>query len=86
MTTIIDARGARGSNAGDKFHELWVLNCALELIDNKDGKVALTVEGLSFDDEKSAAGGALDAVDCAQFFGGQNCSPSAFMRQNIEFA
>lgn len=40
-----DFRGARGSNAGDDFHELWALRKALALLDPDTDLVAVAVEG-----------------------------------------
>ncbi len=64
----IDYRGARGSNAGDAFHELWAVRQALRLLDGADGLAAITVEGVS-----AGAGGDAhwDAVDCALLYGGE---------------
>lgn len=49
-----DYRGARGSNAGDDFHELWALRQALALLDQDAGLTAVTVEGLRAEDESGA--------------------------------
>jgi hypothetical protein len=49
-----DYRGARGSNAGDSFHELWALRQALALLDQDAGLAAVTVEGLRAEDESGA--------------------------------
>jgi hypothetical protein len=44
-----DALGARASNAGDQFHELWALQQALELLNPASGLSAVTVEGVATD-------------------------------------
>ena len=41
-----DYGGARGSNAGDQFHELWALDRALSLLNPATDLQALTVEGV----------------------------------------
>jgi hypothetical protein len=46
-----DYRGARGSNVGDDFHELWALRHALALLDQDAGLTAVAVEGLRAEDE-----------------------------------
>lgn len=67
----IDSRGARGSNAGDQFHELWALEQVLGLLDPKAGLMAVTVEGIPPGGQGSAADKPLwDGVDCALFYGG----------------
>ena len=69
---MIDFRGARGSNTGDDFHELWAVRQAIRLLSNDDGLEAITVEGLVLRDEADASRDAWDGVDCAQYFGGRN--------------
>jgi hypothetical protein len=70
--TTADYRGARGSNAGDQFHELWALQRALTLLEAGSGLAALTVEGVATeskaDDDQSST---WDGVDCALYSGGQ---------------
>lgn len=65
-----DFGGARGSSAGDDFHEWWALRHALPLLTDSNDLVALTVEGLLADDEFGASSDAWLGVDCAQYFGG----------------
>ena len=48
-----DYQSARGSNAGDDFHELWVLRQALVLLDQDTELKAIAVEGLKAEDEKA---------------------------------
>jgi hypothetical protein len=58
--------GARGSNAGDVFHELWALRCALRLLSPRTALKAITVEGIAAPD---SSGYQYDGVDCALFYG-----------------
>jgi hypothetical protein len=67
-----DYRGARASNAGDDFHELWALRQALTLLDHEPNLVAITVEGLKIEDEKGASADTWDGVDCALYYGGDD--------------
>lgn len=65
-----DYRGARGSNAGDDFHELWALRQALTLLDQDTDLQAVTVEGLRAEDESGTPKDTWDGVDCTFYFGG----------------
>jgi hypothetical protein len=67
-----DYRGARGSNAGDQFHELWALQRALDLLNPASEFQALTVEGISTENPDADAGAFWDGVDCALYFGGHS--------------
>jgi hypothetical protein len=58
--------GARASNAGDSYHELWALRAALRLLNPKSDLKAVTVEGVP---EEGAATSSWDGVDCALYFG-----------------
>lgn len=69
-----DFGGARGSSAGDDFHEWWALRHALPLLTGMDDLVAMTVEGLLATDETDAPADAWLGVDCAQYFGGPQLS------------
>ncbi|MDP2605594.1 MAG: hypothetical protein Q8S00_23880, partial [Deltaproteobacteria bacterium] len=62
-------RGARGSNAGDDFHELWALRQALALLDQDTALTAVTVEGLLAEDEEGKPLDTWDGVDCALYYG-----------------
>jgi hypothetical protein len=44
---MVDYKGARGSNAGDDFHALWVLKYALELLDPESNLLKIHVEGVA---------------------------------------
>jgi DNA polymerase III delta prime subunit len=69
MSTV-DYLGARASNAGDYFHQLWALRHALSLLDHALGLTVLTVEGVRPEDE--AAGQSQrswDGVDCGLYYG-----------------
>ena len=76
----IDFRGARGSNTGDDFHELWVTRQAIRLLSNEDGLEAIAVEGLSARDEAGAPRDTWDGVDCTQYFGGRDAAEADHIR------
>ena len=65
----IDYGGARGSNTGDEFHELWAVRQTLGLLDMSSGLTAITVEGVSCID---GSGSSWDGVDCTLLFGGED--------------
>ena len=67
-------RGARPSNAGDDYHELWAARQAIRLLANDDDLQALALEGLAAVDESQAAPDAWDGVDCTLYFGGRNAA------------
>lgn len=69
---MTEFRGARGSNTGDDFHELWATRHAIRLLSKTDDLHALAVEGLAARDEGSAAESTWDGVDCTLYFGGSN--------------
>ena len=46
FTSDIDFRGARGSNTGDQFHELWALLQVLDLLHPETDLKAVGVEGV----------------------------------------
>lgn len=77
-----DYRGARGSNAGDDFHELWVLREALALLDPETTLFGLTVEGLTTKDQSGVKSDTWDGVDCALYYEGN----SAETAKQIEIA
>jgi hypothetical protein len=60
-----DFRGARGSNAGDDFHELWAVRRALALLDQDTELKGMTVEGLKAEDGRGVPAETRDGVDCA---------------------
>ncbi len=68
--TLPDYRGARGSNAGDDFHELWSLRQCLQLLDPDTELRAVTVEGLRAEDEAGVSADTWDGVDSTLYFGG----------------
>ena len=68
VRTIADYSGARGSNIGDQFHELWALEQILRLLDRTTGLTAITVEGVST--SQQPGGTHWDAVDCTLYYGG----------------
>src|SRR6185369_7954057 len=67
-----DFQGARGSNAGDDFHELWVLRQALILLDQETELKAIAVEGLRAEDEKGLPKDMWEGVDCTFYYGGSD--------------
>jgi hypothetical protein len=69
-----DYRGARGSNAGDDFHELWALRQALTLLNPSTRLVAVAVEGLRAEDENGEPTDTWDGVDCTFYFDGNDVS------------
>jgi hypothetical protein len=73
---LTDAAGARASNAGDQFHELWALQQALDLLNPSSGINAVTVEGVATEVEESNRA-VWDGVDCALYFGGQSLESAA---------
>ena len=75
-----DFRGARGSNTGDDFHELWATRQAIRLLSNEDGLEAIAVEGLSARDEAGAPRDTWDGVDCTQYFGGRDAAEADHIR------
>ena len=77
---MIDFRGARGSNTGDDFHELWATRQAIRLLSNEDGLEAIAVEGLSARDEAGVPPDTWDGVDCTQYFGGRDAAEADHLR------
>lgn len=65
----IDYAAARGSNAGDIFHELWAARHALRLLDPSSDLQAITVEGLTVKEGKDSL---WDGVDCCLMYGGRS--------------
>lgn len=82
MTNTIDYRGARGSNAGDQFHELWALLQILELLKVGTDLRAVGVEGVRTEPPSGDAGPAWDGVDVALYYG----APSLEIADRVEFA
>lgn len=74
---MIDHRGARGSNTGDDFHELWATRQAIRLLNGEEDLQALTVEGVP---EPGSSVDAWDGVDCAFFIGGPDASNAKQVR------
>lgn len=70
----IDYGGARGSNAGDEYHELWAARQTLRLLDENAPLSAMTVEGLRVED---GTGAFWDGVDCTLFYEGDSSSTAA---------
>jgi len=68
-----DIAGARASNAGDRFHELWALRKALSLLEPGARYKAMTVEGVPSEDA-STSDGTWTAVDVCLMSGGLSLS------------
>ncbi|MDE3042262.1 MAG: ATP-binding protein [Nitrospirota bacterium] len=69
-----DYRGARGSNAGDDFHEFWALRQALALLAPDTGLTAVAVEGLTAEDESGTPQDTWDGVDCTLYYGSDHAA------------
>lgn len=67
-----DFRGARGSNTGDDFHELWAARHAIRLLDERDPLQAIAVEGVAPSDGVGTPDSTWDGVDCALYEGGED--------------
>lgn len=66
-----DFRGARGSNTGDQFHELWALQQVLGLLEPKTDLKAVGVEGVRIQSEPLHADQPTwGSVDCTLYYGG----------------
>lgn len=65
----VDYRGARGSNTGDYFHELWAARRALSLLEHGSELTVLTVEGLRPEDETGQSQTVWEGVDCCLYYG-----------------
>ena len=74
---MTDYRGARGSNAGDDFHELWATRQAIRLLNREDDLQALSVEGVL---ESGESADTWDGVDCALYFGGPDAKSAKQVR------
>lgn len=85
--SAIDYTGARGSNAGDDFHELWAVQQALGLLNPNSNLSLVTVEGLTPGDELGSTGSQWAGVDCALYFGGRNAkSCSHIVLQQLKYS
>ena len=78
--TLAEYRGARGSNTGDDFHELWATRQAIRLLSNEENLQAIAVEGLGFRDESGMVRDTWDGVDCTQYFGGRDPSDAELVQ------
>ncbi len=68
-----DVLGARASNAGDRFHELWALRKALALLEPGTPYEAVTVEGIPESDLHHSSE-SWTAVDVCLMSGGRSLS------------
>ncbi len=74
---MTDYRGARGSNTGDDFHEVWATRQAIRLLNGEEDLKALTVEGVQ---ELGGSVDTWDGVDCALYFGGPDAASANHVR------
>ena len=83
-SNAVDYRGARASNAGDQFHELWALQQILGLLVPRTQLSAVSVEGIGHEDGGVARTDAptWDGVDCALYYGAHTLKTA----DRIEFA
>jgi hypothetical protein len=73
-----DYGGARGSNAGDQFHELWALQQILGLLKPRSTLSAVTVEGIPFTERQTTIDAPTwDGVDCALLHGDRTLDKAA---------
>ncbi|MBU1744032.1 MAG: hypothetical protein KJ649_03925, partial [Proteobacteria bacterium] len=71
FTPSIDFRGARGSNTGDQFHELWALQQVLDLLCPETDLKAVGVEGVRTETpSQNDDNPTWDGVDCTLYYGG----------------
>ncbi len=73
---MTDYRGARGSNTGDDFHELWAARLAIGLLGGDGGLEALAVEGMLEEGKADT----WDGVDCALYFDGPDAVSASRIR------
>jgi hypothetical protein len=72
-----DFKGARGSNTGDSFHELWALRESLRLLDVQSPLTALTVEGVLEEESGDGHADQWEGVDCGLYYGGDTVETAA---------
>lgn len=70
-SSSIDYSGARGSNTGDQFHELWALQQVLDLLSPVTNLKAVGVEGVRTETtSQNPDNPTWDGVDCTLYYGG----------------
>ena len=67
-SSAADYTGARGSNAGDQFHEFWALEQVLALLRPATNLKAVTVEGVALE-TAGADQSKWEGVDCGLYYG-----------------
>lgn len=72
-----DFEGARGSNTGDSFHELWALRESLRLLDVGSPLTSLTVEGVLEEQRDKDHADEWGGVDCGLYYGGETLETAA---------
>ncbi len=71
FTSNIDFHGARGSNTGDQFHELWALRRSLDILRPETDLKAVGVEGVRTETPLlNADNPTWEGVDCTLYYGG----------------
>ncbi len=67
----LDYTGARGSNTGDQFHELWALQQVLDLLQPETDLMAVGVEGVrTLSPSQNDDSLTWDGVDCTLYYEG----------------
>lgn len=83
LSSNIDFGGARGSNTGDQFQELWALQQVLDLLHPETDLKAVGVEGVRTETPpQNPDDPTWDGVDCALYYGGETLETA----NRIEFA
>lgn len=65
---MLDFGGAKGSNTGDAFHELWAVRQAIRLLEPDSMLESITLEGLRTEDEVGVEGTRWLGVDCGLYY------------------
>ncbi|MEW5687684.1 MAG: hypothetical protein AB1942_22445 [Pseudomonadota bacterium] len=65
---MLEFGGAKGSNTGDAFHELWAVRQALRMLDAESKLVGITLEGLCASDEGGVEKSRWLGVDCGLYY------------------
>lgn len=80
----VDYGGARGSNTGDEFHELWAVREILRMLDSSAILTAITVEGVRAAKHAQVT---WDAVDCALLFGAETLGAADYVEiQQLKYS
>lgn len=71
QTLPADYKDARGSNAGDEFHELWAVRKSLALLERHSGLSAISLEGVSPEADATEQN-TWAGVHCGLYYGSDN--------------